>query len=137
MSNRCLDMASHEGNDAVEHISEAEQEASNAIVQEEDVMTRACQGWQQSGSAKSQHARGTSICCELTSRTELNSHVIHQGSDNTDIVVYQDLRSVVPSKAVCRQQELRSIAQNIGWVLEGSPLKGGLQQGSQSHGDNR
>ncbi len=27
-------MASHEGNDAVEHISEAEQEASNAIVQE-------------------------------------------------------------------------------------------------------
>lgn len=104
---------------------------------EEDVMTRACQGWQQSGSAKSQHARGTSICCELTSRTELNSHVIHQSSDNTDIVVYQDLRSVVPSKAVCRQQELRSIAQNIGWVLEGIPLKGGLQQGSQSHGDNR
>lgn len=62
---------------------------------------------------------------------------MHQSSGNTDRMVYQDLCPVVPLKAVCRQQELRSIAQNIGWVLERIPIKGGLHQGPQSHGDNR
>ena len=98
-------------------------------------MTWACQKWQWNG--MSQHTRGASICCGLTRHTELNSHIVHQSNNDTEMEVYQDLCPVVPIKAVRRQQELRSIAQNIGWVLEGIPLKGGLQQGSQSHGDNR
>ncbi len=81
--------------------------------------------------------KGRVELCELTSHTELNSHIVHQSRDNTDLGVYQDLCSVIPFKAVRREQELRSIAQNIGWVLEGIPLKGGLQQGPQSHGDDR
>jgi hypothetical protein len=135
-------MVSHPGNSAVEHISDAEQEVSNAAsmllcTQEGNVMTWACQEWQLRGSGNSQHTRGASDCCGLTSHTELNRRVMHQSNDNTDIGDYQDLCPVVPIKAVRRQQELRSIAQNIGWVLEGIPLKGGLQQGPQSHGDNR
>ncbi len=135
-------MVSHQGNDAVEHISEAEREGINAASmiscrQEGDVVMWVCQEWRLCGSGKSQHTRGASGCCELTSRTEISSHYVHQSRDDTDIGVYQDLSPVVPIKAVHRQQELRSIAQNIGWVLKSVPLKGGLQQGSQSHGDNR
>lgn len=81
--------------------------------------------------------KGRVELCELTSHTELKSHIVHQSRDKTDMGVYQDLCPAVPLKAVRRQQELRSIAQNIGWVLEGIPLKGGLQQGPQSHSDNR
>lgn len=135
-------MASHQGSNAVEPISEIEREASKAASmllsrQEGDVMTWACQEWQLCWSAQSQHTRGASNCSERISCTELNSRLMHQSINDTDIVLYQDLCPVVPLKAVRRQQELCSIAQNISWVLEGIPLKGGLQQGPKSHSDNR